>query len=165
MMRKYFLLLVLGLYVCTVSAQLIKHDNQIPKKQSDLDWYNCSFDQDGVYGAEVNKAYDLLKGKKIKKRPVVALIGTGLDVEHEDLKQSIWFNPKEKANGKDDDKNGLVDDINGWNFLGGKDGQKNYISEVCTDRQCKHKRVGATGGRCQWFQCRRHRRRTASNGY
>lgn len=123
MMRKYFLLLVLGLYVCTVSAQLIKQDNQIPKKQSDLDWYNCSFDQDGVYGAEVNKAYDLLKGKKIKKRPVVALIGTGLDVEHEDLKQSIWFNPKEKANGKDDDKNGLVDDINGWNFLGGKDGQ------------------------------------------
>lgn len=123
MMRKYFLLLVLGLYVCTAGAQLIKQDNQVQKKQSELDWYNCSFDQDGVYGAEVNKAYDFLKGKKIKKRPVVALIGTGLDVEHEDLKQSIWFNPKEKANGKDDDKNGLVDDINGWNFLGGKDGQ------------------------------------------
>ena len=123
MMKKYFLLLVLGLYVCTASAQLIKQDNQISKKQSKLDWYNCSFDQDGVYGAEVNKAYDFLKGKKIKKRPVVALIGTGLDVEHEDLKQSIWFNPKEKANGKDDDKNGLVDDINGWNFLGGRDGQ------------------------------------------
>lgn len=123
MMKKYFLLLVLGLYVCTAGAQLIKQDNQVQKKQSELDWYNCSFDQDGVYGAEVNKAYDFLKGKKMKKRPVVALIGTGLDVEHEDLKQSIWFNPKEKANGKDDDKNGLVDDINGWNFLGGKDGQ------------------------------------------
>lgn len=123
MMKKYFLLLVLGLYVCTAGAQLIKQDNQVQKKQSELDWYNCSFDQDGVYGAEVNKAYDFLKEKKMKKRPVVALIGTGLDVEHEDLKQSIWFNPKEKANGKDDDKNGLVDDINGWNFLGGKDGQ------------------------------------------
>ena len=35
-----------------------------------------------------------------------------------DLKQAIWFNPKEKTNGKDDDKNGLVDDINGWNFIG-----------------------------------------------
>ena len=122
-MRKYLLLLVIGLYVCTAKAQLIKQDNQIQKKQSDLDWYNCSFDQDGVYGAEVNKAYDFLKGKKIKKRPVVALIGTGLDVEHEDLKQAIWFNPKEKANGKDDDKNGLIDDINGWNFIGGKDGK------------------------------------------
>lgn len=51
------------------------------------------------------------------------MIGTGLDVEHEDLKQAVWVNPKEKANGKDDDKNGLVDDINGWNFLGGKDGR------------------------------------------
>lgn len=88
-----------------------------------MDWYNCSFDKDGVYGAEVNKAYDFLKGKKIKKRPVVALIGAGMDIEHEDLKQAIWVNSKEKADGKDNDKNGLVDDINGWNFLGGKDGQ------------------------------------------
>ena len=39
------------------------------------------------------------------------------------MKQAIWFNPKEKADGKDNDKNGLVDDVNGWNFLGGKDGQ------------------------------------------
>ena len=123
MMKKYFLLLVMGLSACMASAQLIKQNNQAQKKQSDLDWYNCSFDQDGVYGAEVNKAYEFLKEKKIKKRPVVALIGTGLDVEHEDLKQAVWVNPKEKANGKDDDKNGLVDDINGWNFLGGKDGR------------------------------------------
>ena len=97
-------------------AQLVKQNDQGEKKQADLDWYNCSFEKDGVYGAEINKAYDFLKGKKIKKRPVVALIGTGMDVEHEDLKQAIWFNPKEKANGKDNDKNG-------WNFLGGKDGQ------------------------------------------
>ena len=46
-----------------------------------------------------------------------------MDVEHEDLKQAIWVNPKEKLNQKDDDKNGLTDDINGWNFIGGKDGQ------------------------------------------
>mgnify|MGYP000435378424 FL=1 len=67
------------------------------KKQSELDWFNCSFDQDSVYGAEVNKAYDYLKAnkKKAKKRPVVALIGTGMDVEHEDLKHAIWMNPKE----------------------------------------------------------------------
>lgn len=122
-MKKYFFLLLMCVCVSTLKAQLIQQDGQAQKKQSDLDWYNCSFDKDGVYGAEVNKAYEFLKGKKIKKRPVVALIGTGLDVEHEDLKEAIWFNPKEKSNGKDDDKNGLVDDINGWNFLGGKDGQ------------------------------------------
>ena len=108
--------------ISVADAQLIKQ-NEEQKKQADLDWYNCSFDKDGVYGAEVNKAYDFLKGKKIKKRPVVALIGSGMDIEHEDLKQAIWVNPKEKADGKDNDKNGLVDDINGWNFLGGKDGQ------------------------------------------
>jgi len=104
-------------------AQLIGTGGSTQKKQSDLDWYNCSFDKDGVYGCEVNKAYDFLKDKKVKKRPIVALIGTGIDVEHEDIKQAIWVNPKEKADGKDNDKNGLVDDINGWNFLGGKDGQ------------------------------------------
>ena len=122
-MKRYLLLLVMGVCFSSVEAQLVKQDTRTSKKQSELDWYNCSFDRDGIYGAEVNKAYEFLKEKKIKKRPVVALIGTGLDVEHEDLKQAIWFNPKEKANGKDDDKNGLVDDVNGWNFLGGKDGQ------------------------------------------
>lgn len=122
-MKKYFLLLMASACISVANAQLVKQSNQGDKKQSDLDWYNCSFDKDNVYGAEVNKAYDFLKGKKIKKRPVVALIGSGLDVEHEDLKQAIWFNPQEKADGKDNDKNGLVDDINGWNFLGGKDGQ------------------------------------------
>ncbi len=71
-----------------------------------------------MYGCEVNKAYDFLKDRKIKKRPIVALIGTGIDVEHEDIKQAIWVNPKEKADGKDNDKNGRIDDINGWNFLG-----------------------------------------------
>ena len=124
MMKKYFMLLIVSVFVgvCTVNAQLVKQKVKIDK-QSERDWYNCSFDKDGVYGAEVNKAYDFLKGKKIKKRPVVALIGSGMDIEHEDLKQAIWVNPKEKADGKDNDKNGLVDDINGWNFLGGKDGQ------------------------------------------
>lgn len=122
-MKKYFLLLLVCIGMANVNAQLIKQDNQARKKQSDLDWYNCSFGEDGVYGAEVNKAYEFLKGKKVKKRPVVALIGTGLDVEHEDLKQAIWVNPGEQADGKDRDKNGFIDDINGWNFLGGKNGQ------------------------------------------
>lgn len=109
----------------TVSAQLVKSKTEVQNKQSDLDWFNCSFDKDGVYGVEVNKAYDYLQSqkRKVKKSPIVAIIGTGMDVEHEDLKHAIWVNPKEKNNGKDDDKNGLVDDINGWNFIGGKDGQ------------------------------------------
>ena len=122
-MRKYVLLIMLLGCVSMAQAQLVKQSGSGQKTQADLDWYNCSFEEDGVYGAEVNKAYEFLKGKKLGKRPVVAFIGTGLDVEHEDLKEAIWVNKKEKADGKDNDKNGLVDDINGWNFLGGKDGQ------------------------------------------
>ena len=122
-MKKCFLLLMASACISVANAQLVKQNEQGEKKQADLDWYNCSFEQDGVYGVEVNKAYEFLKGKKVKKHPVVAFIGTGMDVEHEDLKGAIWFNQKEKADGKDNDKNGWIDDINGWNFLGGNDGQ------------------------------------------
>ena len=124
-MKKLIFFISYCLICGTVSAQLVKQKIEKQKKQSELDWYNCSFDRDSVYGAEVNKAYEYLNTnkKKPKKRPIVALIGTGMDVEHEDLKQAIWVNPKEKLNQKDDDKNGLTDDINGWNFIGGKDGQ------------------------------------------
>ena len=121
-MKKYVMLVALCVLANAAWAQLINAE-QGEKKQSELDWYNCSFDKDSVYGAEVNKAYEFLKDKKVKKKPVVALIGTGIDVLHEDLKESIWVNPKEKKdNGKDSDKDGLVGDVNGWNFLGGKDG-------------------------------------------
>ena len=123
---KKLISLILCCLICGItSAQLIKQKVEKQKKQSELDWYNCSFDRDSVYGAEVNKAYEYLNAnkKKLKKRPIVALIGTGMDVEHEDLRQAIWINTKEKLNQKDDDRNGLIDDINGWNFLGGKDAQ------------------------------------------
>lgn len=124
-MKQLIITIACCLASITASAQLIKQTTDTPKKQSELDWFNCSFDQDGVYGAEVNKAYEYLKAnkKKAKKKPIVALIGAGMDVEHQDLKHAIWTNRKEKPNGKDDDKNGLVDDINGWNFIGGKDGK------------------------------------------
>lgn len=84
---KKLISLILCCLICGItSAQLIKQKVEKQKKQSELDWYNCSFDRDSVYGAEVNKAYEYLNAnkKKLKKRPIVALIGTGMDVEHED---------------------------------------------------------------------------------
>lgn len=124
-MKKLIFSIVCCLISMTVSAQLVKQQADKQKQQSELDWFNCSFDKDGVYGVEVNKAYEYLQAKKMKakRKPVVAIIGGGMDIEHEDLKHAIWINKKEKANQKDDDKNGLTDDINGWNFIGGKDGQ------------------------------------------
>lgn len=126
-MKKYFIILIMSAFVAcwsAANAQLVKQKTKVEEqKQSDRDWYNCSFEKDGVYGARVNEAYEFLKGKKAKTRPIVALIGTGVDTEHEALKANIWKNKKEKADGKDNDKNGYVDDVNGWNFIGGKDGQ------------------------------------------
>ena len=50
---------------------------------------------------------------------IVAVIDTGVDYNHIDLKQNIWINKLEiPGNGIDDDDNGYVDDVNGWNFVG-----------------------------------------------
>lgn len=80
----------------------------------------------GYYGISLNKAYDFLHDKKLKPVPVVvAILDDGIDTSHEDLRSVLWVNKKEIAgNKKDDDGNGYVDDIHGWNFLGNPDGRK-----------------------------------------
>ncbi len=87
-------------------------------------WYNLDPQTDGVSGMSTDKAYkELLKGKK-GETVIVAVIDSGVDFEHEDLKDVMWVNPGEIAgNGIDDDNNGYVDDVHGWNFIGGKDGR------------------------------------------
>jgi len=74
---------------------------------------------DTIPGMSVDKAYaQLLKGRKGEK-VIVAVIDSGVDIEHEDLKNKIWTNKGEiDGNNKDDDNNGYIDDIHGWNFLG-----------------------------------------------
>jgi subtilisin family serine protease len=86
-------------------------------------WHNLDFDTDGVPGMSTLKAYELLKGRP-SKTVVVGVIDSGIDTKHQDLASVIWTNTKEIAgNGIDDDNNGFIDDINGWDFLGGKDGR------------------------------------------
>jgi subtilisin family serine protease len=86
-------------------------------------WHLKDQSKDGLYGISLDKAYEFVKGRK-SQTVVVAVIDSGIDTLHEDLKPVLWRNPKEIAgNGIDDDKNGYVDDIHGWNFLGGKDGR------------------------------------------
>jgi cell wall-associated protease len=87
-------------------------------------WINLDPQDDGVMGTSSDKAYEeLLKGKTPKKRVVVAVIDSGVDIEHEDLQGKIWTNTNEiPGNGIDDDRNGYVDDVHGWNFIGGADG-------------------------------------------
>lgn len=91
-----------------------------PLREADLNrWSHLDLAKDTVPGMSVDRAYnELLKSKKGIKI-IVGVIDSGLDIDHEDLKGHIWKNTKEIAgNKKDDDKNGFIDDTNGWNFLG-----------------------------------------------
>jgi len=97
------------------------------EKKAPEDWFNLDAKADKVQGVSTGKAYqELLKNSKVKP-VIVAVIDGGTDVNHEDLKPVIWVNEKEiPNNGIDDDKNGYVDDIHGWNFIGGKDTNVHY---------------------------------------
>ncbi|GIV62176.1 S8 family serine peptidase [Rhodocaloribacter litoris] len=89
------------------------------------DWFHRSEADGGYPGIGVEQAYaTLLKDRKPARTVVVAVIDSGIDIEHEDLKPNIWVNEDEvPGNGKDDDGNGYVDDLHGWNFIGGPDGR------------------------------------------
>jgi len=90
------------------------------------DWFLRDPETDSILGVSAERTYaTLLKGQP-SKTVLVAVIDSGIDIEHEDLKDVIWVNEDEIANnGIDDDKNGYVDDIHGWNFIGGKAGNVN----------------------------------------
>lgn len=100
-------------------------DAQKTVKDVPKGWHMLDLNDDGVYGIGVEKAYkSLLKNKNPKQEVIVAVIDSGIDTAHEDLKPMLWRNKKEiPGNGLDDDGNGYVDDIHGWNFLGNKDGR------------------------------------------
>lgn len=88
-------------------------------------WHLLDKSKDGYSGISLDRAYEFIKSKKLKgKTVVVAVIDSGIDTLHEDLKEILWKNPKEiPGNGIDDDGNGYVDDVYGWNFIGNKDGR------------------------------------------
>lgn len=87
------------------------------------DWFLRDPETDHLQGVSAERTYQtLLKGQP-SKTVIVAVVDSGVDIDHEDLKSVIWTNPGEIAgNGIDDDKNGYIDDLHGWNFIGGKNG-------------------------------------------
>ncbi|WP_159022107.1 S8 family peptidase [Formosa sp. L2A11] len=118
----------------------IENIDSIPLKVAPLTetqkhtWGHLDLIQDTIPGMSVDKAYtDIIKNNK-GKTVIVAVIDSGIDIEHEDLDDVIWTNEKEiPNNGIDDDKNGYVDDIHGWNFLGDTyDEQLEYVRLLAT---------------------------------
>ncbi|MEZ0540339.1 S8 family serine peptidase [Fibrella arboris] len=101
---------------------------------------------DSIPGISLDKAYQLLKGRK-SVPVVVGVVDSGIDIAHEDLRDIIWKNPKETpGNNADDDKNGYVDDVNGWNFMGAKDGTTyeadlDEVGQITNDWKSKFEQV------------------------
>jgi subtilisin family serine protease len=105
------------------------------------DWFLKDPDKDKIQGSAADRAYDLLKGRQATK-VIVAVIDGGVDIGHEDLKDRIWTNPREVAgNGRDDDNNGFVDDVHGWNFIGGAGGSVEFETNELTREYARLKKM------------------------
>jgi cell wall-associated protease len=89
------------------------------------EWYFKDVQIDSLPGISLKRVYDSIYSElPAAKEVIVAVIDMPLEINHEDLKDNIWVNPNEiPDNNIDDDKNGYVDDVNGWNFLGNTDGK------------------------------------------
>ena len=118
-MKKFLFLIPMAALAISATFHQAGEPTSAPKN-----WFNLSYKDDGTRGVGTEKTYkELLAGKKADT-VIVAVIDGGVDYKHEDLKNVMWHNPGEIPDNKiDDDKNGYIDDIYGWNFIGGADGK------------------------------------------
>ena len=137
MKLKIYLIVVLY-FACVINSSAQDKNVILP-----ANWYNLDLTTSGYFGISTEKAYqELLKNKTPKQKVIVAVIDGGTDIKHEDLKDVLWINKKEiPGNGIDDDNNGYVDDMHGWNFLGSKNGTLAYdnLELVRIMRKYEHK--------------------------
>jgi len=111
--------------LCFLMAVLLSATMCIAQKDSaPKDWFHLNPSTDNYPGIDTRTTYEKLLKDRKSETVIVAVIDGGVDPMHEDLKDIMWNNPGEiPGNGIDDDKNGYVDDVHGWNFIGGKDGK------------------------------------------
>jgi len=139
MFKKFIYLFLIQFFFVTAFSQ-----TQIvrPKLKG---WHLLNYQQDGYFGTGVKEAYELLAGRK-STQVIIAVIDSGIDTLHEDLKNVLWTNPKEiPANEKDDDGNGYIDDIHGWNFCGSATGENMAVNTLEIARVYHHWRAAFEG--------------------
>lgn len=122
-LRAFKLLNTLIIFFLFIQSQVFGQDisSTLPR-----DWHLLDPSIDRVQGLSVEKTYQTLLKDKNSKTVIVAVIDSGIDIDHEDLKSVLWVNSREIAgNGLDDDGNGYADDVHGWSFIGGKQGNVN----------------------------------------
>ena len=115
MIRKFLLLVVIFFSFQSIVAQ----ENEDPLKH----WWHKDLETDSIPGIGLERAYaEIIPGKEWNE-VIVAVLDTKMDIDHEELRDQIWVNEDEiPGNGIDDDQNGFIDDVNGWNFLGNTQG-------------------------------------------
>ncbi len=118
--------------------------DKLPLKISEVtenqlkNWTHSDLSLDTIPGMSVDRAYDELLKHRKSNTIIVAVIDSGIDINHEDLKGKIWTNRKEKPNnGIDDDRNGYVDDVHGWNFLGNIIGENMEYVRIVRDNRAR----------------------------
>lgn len=125
-------------------AQEAKSAKIDPNEDKDLmTWYHKDWSSTKVYGVNTENAYKYLESKGLKpKTVIVGVLDSGVQVDHPGLVKNIWTNPNEvPGNGKDDDGNGYIDDVHGWNFIGGKNGDIGIDNMEVTRVVAKYKPV------------------------
>jgi subtilisin family serine protease len=139
-MRKFFYSGFLALALAAGAS------SPIMAQSSFENWHMLDMQTDGKPGISAIKAYnEILKGKTATP-VIVAIIDSGTESFHEDLKANIWVNKKEIAgNGIDDDNNGYIDDVHGWSFIGGKGGDVSWdnleITRIYRDYKMRYGNV------------------------
>ena len=109
---------IASLPIETLEGKNIPTQVENPSKDELKTWPHRDLLTTGYPGISLAEAYKALKGRKAQT-VIVGVVDSGVDINHEDLKSIIWTNPKEiPNNGIDDDNNGFIDDVHGWNFLG-----------------------------------------------
>lgn len=117
--------------------------NDVQQENEKKTWYHQNFDKTQVYGVNTQGAYEFFESKGLKPTTVVVgVLDSGVEVDHPGLIGNMWSNPNEVPNnGKDDDGNGYIDDVHGWNFIGGPNGDVNVDNLEVTRMVAKYKDV------------------------
>ena len=123
-------------YITSSNQEIKSSLSKIDKKN----WHNLDIEKDSVPGTSVERAYNELLNELKGKKVIVAVIDTGLDIDHKSLSENIWINKDEKINGKDDDNNGYIDDIHGWNYLGSSYNETRDMTRILRDNKINNRK-------------------------
>ena len=123
-------------YITSSNQEIKSSLSKIDKKN----WHNLDIEKDSVPGTSIERAYNELLNDLKGKKVIVAVIDTGLDIDHISLSENIWINKDEKVNGKDDDNNGYIDDIHGWNYLGSSYNETRDMTRILRDNKINNRK-------------------------